>query len=269
MENGFDFARLHQLASAASLGDENSPAGKQNAGITSTIRSFTKTHLKIIAAILAIALGASSCWWFWGRANSEQLNALVESEPEYASGAGPQPTAAAVSLSTNPADIDAPKKIAVHVMGAVNKAGVVNLAADSRVADAIKAAGGFSAQACPNLLNLAAKVEDGWQIVVGTKNKCESAINTSPAVMDNALGVGGSGSKTSPRTTGSQHIKINLNTATATELETLPGVGPVMANQIIETRNKLGGRFSSTAQLKNVRGIGSKIYAKLADLVRV
>lgn len=143
--------------------------------------------------------------------------------------------------------------IAVHVSGAVAAPGVYELAEGSRAADAIEAAGGAAEGAAADALNLARVLSDGEQIVVPT---AEEHAQQQAA----ASGVGAS--------SGAAGGKVNINTATAEQLDTLPGVGESTAQKIIADR-EANGPFSSPEDLKRVSGIGDKKYAELADLITV
>jgi competence protein ComEA len=146
--------------------------------------------------------------------------------------AGPTQTAAAVD---------------VHVAGWVVSPGVVSIPEGSIVADAVAAAGGMRTGAAAETLNLAAPVADGDQIVVaGPGDKVSSGAPGSP-------GVGGG--------------LLSLNTATADELQELPGVGPVLAERIVSHRDAVG-RFETVEDLLEVSGIGEAKLAALRDLVR-
>jgi competence protein ComEA len=145
-------------------------------------------------------------------------------------------------------------KIVVHVAGAVVHAGVVELAANARVIDAIEAVGGAQADGDLDRLNLAAKVVDGERIYVAKVGQAD------PGVVGDD---GGSGAAV-----GTPGAKINLNTATQAQLETLPGIGPTYAQAIIAERQARGG-FKSVNELRNVRGIGDKRFSQLEPLVTV
>ena len=147
------------------------------------------------------------------------------------------------------------KKVVVHVAGVVARPGVVELAAGARVIDAIEAAGGGLADADLDRLNLAALLVDGQQVLVARVGD-----PTRPALS----GVPSSGGTTTESPTG----LINLNTATAMEIETLPGIGPVLAAAIIRERDQRGG-FASVNELREVDGIGEKRFSDLRDLVTV
>jgi competence protein ComEA len=141
----------------------------------------------------------------------------------------------------------------VHVAGAVRRPGVYRLGAGDRVEDAVRRAGGPGAQADVNAINLAARVSDGQQVVVPAR----AAVAAAPSV-GAAPGVAGSGATRAP---------IDLNTATADQLDQLDGVGPVTAQKILAWRQQHGG-FRGVDDLGNVPGIGPKRLAALRPLVR-
>lgn len=150
------------------------------------------------------------------------------------------------------ADGQASPTIAVHVSGAVAAPGVYELEEGARVADAVELAGGFLEGAAENALNLARVLNDGEQVVVPTAEE-HAAQQTAAEASGGAAGVGG---------------KVNINTASAEQLDTLPGVGESTAQKIIADR-EANGPFSSPEDLKRVSGIGDKKYAELADLITV
>ena len=129
-------------------------------------------------------------------------------------------------------------EIFVHVAGEVKKPGLYALSVGSRVEDAIELAGGMTKSAFEQSVNLARMVSDGEQIVVLDKSRVS---------------------------TGAANAEfISLNSATMEQLESLPGVGPAMAARIIEYRESIGS-FSDLTQLKEVSGIGDKLYAKISQ----
>ncbi|WP_374196655.1 helix-hairpin-helix domain-containing protein [Streptomyces sp. ISL-96] len=140
-------------------------------------------------------------------------------------------------------------RIVVDVSGKVRQPGIHRLPAGSRVADALRAAGGIKADADTAGLNRARLLMDGEQVVVGV-----------PAPVG---GAGGGGAAAAGGTAG----PIGLNAATAEQLETLPGVGPVLAQHIIDYRTEHGG-FRSVDELSEVKGIGDRRFADLQPLVR-
>ena len=145
--------------------------------------------------------------------------------------------------------------VVVDVDGAVHRPGVVELPEGSRVVDALKSAGGVRAKADTGVLNLAQVLIDGEQITVPRKGAGPST--TVPA----SPGSPGAGAP-------SPGALVNLNTATAVELEALPGIGPVLAAAIVDWRTQNGG-FTSVDQLEQVSGIGPATFADIAPLVRV
>ncbi|MDQ6657986.1 MAG: ComEA family DNA-binding protein [Actinomycetota bacterium] len=163
---------------------------------------------------------------------------------------GGQRTAAAPSAG--------PAVIAVSVTGLVHRPGLVRLPTRSRVADAIAAAGGVADRGDITGLNLAAVLSDGDSVVVGAR----AATPTPGSGPAGGTAVGRTTSPTTART------PLNLNTADQATLETLPGVGPVMAGNILLWRQQ-NGAFSSVDQLQEVTGIGPSRYAQLAPLVTV
>ncbi|MEO7804775.1 MAG: helix-hairpin-helix domain-containing protein [Actinomycetota bacterium] len=137
------------------------------------------------------------------------------------------------------------KKLLIHVAGMVSAPGVYELIDGSRVKDAIAAAGGASEGADPNALNLAALLSDGQRIVVPKIGEAVAAESSAVA-----------------------GAKVNLNTATKVELETLPSVGPVLAQRILDYRQQKG-RFRSVRQIMEIDGFGPKKFESLKDLIAV
>ncbi|WP_442935224.1 helix-hairpin-helix domain-containing protein [Micromonospora sp. CPCC 206061] len=160
--------------------------------------------------------------------------------PDGAAGSGDPASGGAVDAS--------PAEVVVAVAGKVRKPGLVRLPAGARVADALEAAGGVLPGTDVALLNLARKVTDGELILVG--------VTAPPAPPGGAGPSAQSGGK------------VNLNTATLAELDTLPGVGPVLAQRILDHRDQRGG-FRSVSDLRQVDGIGDARYEQLKELVVV
>jgi competence protein ComEA len=137
--------------------------------------------------------------------------------------------------------------VVVSVVGKVGRPGLVTLPTGARVAAAIEAAGGLLPEADPASVNLAALVTDGQQIAVGVPGAAPAG--------DATAGSGAPGAR------------LNLNTAGVAELDALPGVGPVLAQRIVDHRKQ--GPFTSVDELDDVPGIGPSIAAALAELVTV
>lgn len=141
--------------------------------------------------------------------------------------------------------------VVVSVGGKVRRPGLVTLPAGSRVADAVSAAGGALPGTDTGLLNLARRLTDGEQVLVGVN----------AAVGDPVGGGAGAGS------TGTGG-RLDLNAATLEQLDALPGIGPVLARRILDWRQE-HGRFASVDQLREVSGIGERIFDELGRQVTV
>gem|GEM_PF-872106 len=148
--------------------------------------------------------------------------------------------------------------LVVHVAGQVKLPGVYELSQGDRVIDAVKSAGGFLSSADTNHLNLAQRVEDGAQIYVPKPGEQERPDQQ----LKGAL-TGGSGESGSSDASG--HL-ININTASRDELESLPGVGPTLAQRIIDWRTQHGD-FTSVEELASVKGVGPAIMGEITSLV--
>ncbi|MGO4385307.1 helix-hairpin-helix domain-containing protein [Specibacter sp. RAF43] len=147
-------------------------------------------------------------------------------------------------------------ELVVHVAGAVSHPGIVSLPAGSRVYQAIAAVGGALPAAELSALNLAAVVSDGQQVLVLTKSQALAGHGVGP--------MPAAGGRPTPRAAA----PINLNTATAGDLDALPGVGPVLAQRIVQWRTD-HGPFKAVAELDAVTGIGAKMLENLRALVSV
>jgi len=155
----------------------------------------------------------------------------------------PEMASLGIPITTNsdlPESIQGIDQIVVDVKGDVATPGLVTLPAGSRVADAIAAAGGAIPSANVTTVNLAERLSDGQMILIGNAQSGE--LSSDP--------------------------RINLNLATETELDALPGVGPVMAGRIIAWR-ETNQRFNSIEELQEVPGIGPKVFANLKSLIRI
>ncbi|WP_394289108.1 helix-hairpin-helix domain-containing protein [Microbacterium sp.] len=156
-------------------------------------------------------------------------------------------SAAVEVIPDAPASI-APAEVYVHVSGEVRTPGLYRLAEGARVVDAVSAAGGMTGEASPEAVNLARPVSDGEQLHV-------------PAKGDAPPGE-------SPGSAPAGDGRVNLNTADAAALDTLPRIGPAIAQRIIDWREQ-NGRFTSVDDLMAVPGIGEKMLASLRELVTV
>jgi competence protein ComEA len=191
-----------------------------------------------LVALLAVVLAG---WVLWrARPHSVDVGpaaqvaaAPVAATPREVAAAAPEPTARS--------------QLVVDVEGTVRRPGVVSVPAGSRVRDALAAAGGVLPGSPTTSVNLAEPVSDGEQVVVG---------GGAPAATGGHAGGGGSGGR------------VDLNRATASDLEGLPGIGPVLADRVLDFR-RTRGRFRSVDELREVPGIGPAKFAALRDRVRV
>ena len=152
-------------------------------------------------------------------------------------------------------ELDNKDEIVVHITGEVNKPGIVKLPEKSRVVDVIEAAGGLTKNADINKINLAQIVLDGQKINIPNINDTENGnINE---YVEEIIQNSNINSKL-----------ININTATQTELETLTGIGPSTALNIIKYRKEKGG-FKNIEEIKNVEGIGEAKYNKIKNSISI
>ena len=194
--------------------------------------------------------------------------ALVRDKSPAVASAKLPPVQTVSSASPAPAAPPTDAPVVISVVGLVHKPGLVTLDAGARIADALEAAGGPLDGADLLGLNMARRVTDGEQIVVGI-----AAPPGEPAAMGSSVSAGGAEAAPpdGPATTdgGGEAVgPVNLNTATVDELDTLPGIGPVTAAAIVAWRDA-NGQFTSVDQLGDVDGIGPARLAKLRDLVHV
>lgn len=186
----------------------------------------------VVVGVLAVVVAAVAVW----RAQGGEVAPVTLAPGTSVVPSGP---------SAAPA---APAFLVVQVLGEVRRPGVVRVPSGARVVDAIAAAGGLRRGGSSGLLNLARRLTDGEQVVVGPD-----------AVAGPTPGASGSGPAGG---------LVDLNTADEAALDTLPGVGPVTASAIVAWRDDNGG-FTSVEQLREVDGIGPKTYEQLAPLVTV
>ena len=189
--------------------------------------------------VVAVVAAAAMVGWTWlGRPAVEPVPAAVAT---VAPSSAPAPDTGAASPS--PAGT-----VVVSVVGLVASPGLVTLPAGARVADALAAAGGLLPEADPASVNAAALLTDGEQIAIGVPGAHAPA-----AAASAAAGAGG---------------LLDLNAATAADLDALPGIGPVLAQRIVDHRGEHGA-FTSVDQLDDVSGIGPAVLAELVERVRV
>ena len=156
--------------------------------------------------------------------------------------------------------------IIVHITGEVRNWGVIELDIGSRVIDAVNKAGGFTENADTEKINLAYELSDGIKIYIPSKNETEENIITTPKyiVTDSGEDII-MGEKEMEE---NKKVLVNINQATQTELETLPGIGPSIALKIITYREE-NGEFLNIEDIKNVSGIGENKFKNIKELICV
>lgn len=224
-ETRADVAR-RRLAQLAAAFDAEAVAPDAPTPAPAPRRIVAPQHVRVVAVVV-VAAGVVLAWF------------LLAQRPQDAEPVEPIGLASASTSA-------APAELVVDVVGQVRKPGIVTVPSGSRVHEAIEAAGGLAGKVDTSGVNLARKLEDGEQIVVGP-----------PEVTGDVGAASGAGAAGG---------KIDLNRATVEQLDTLPGVGPVTAEAIVAWREE-HGRFSSVDDLLDVKGIGDATLAELRDLV--
>jgi competence protein ComEA len=215
------------------------------------------SQLTVVAVLVAAALGFLA-WWSVRAADPGELvttgaatPVTSEVEPLVSAPPGPSPPGPVASASGAPGSSSVGPDVVVDVAGKVRRPGIVRLPAGSRVVDALEAAGGARRGVDLTGLNLARLLVDGEQVLVGVRavaGVAPSAAAAAPGVAEGAAPM------------------VNINTAGAEELDTLPGVGPVTAAAILQWRADHGA-FSAVDELLEVSGIGDATLAEMAPFV--
>ncbi len=207
--------------------------------------AVTFTRRQALALFAVALLGVFAAAHFLGGHGGSPAGASAADVPALT-------TPAATSVSA--ASPTAPSVLVVDVAGAVRRPGLYRLSQGSRIADAIARAGGATRHADTALVNLAAPLADGEQVLVPS------------AVGGAAAAAGAAGAAAAPAGAPSPTAPVDLNTATAEQLDALPGVGPVTAQKIVDYRTQ-HGPFTSVDDLDAIPGIGPARIADLQGLV--
>jgi competence protein ComEA len=240
--------RLAQLAASF---DAELPAAEPDMPVVR--RRVEIPHVRALATV-AVAASVLLVWWLLaGRPETSAPVAPLAFAPTSSSASGaPGTPGAALPAGATPS----PDVLIIDVAGKVRRPGIVTVPKGSRVYEAIEAAGGLAGRVDTTALNMARELGDGEQILVGVPPVEGAAAGTTAPSGSTAGGAAPGGAK------------VNLNTATAEQLDTLPGVGPVTAQAILGWRDT-NGRFGSVDDLLDVKGIGEATLAELRDLVVV
>lgn len=204
------------------------------AGVRRGRLGLQPSHALIIVLVVLLGLAVTALLTGLGRPKVETV----------------QPAATATVLATGTpipdSEPESDDDVVVHVVGKVGSPGIVELPAGSRVVDALEAVGGAEDGVDLSTLNLARVVGDGEQIFVGVDPPPQAVTRSEPD--------------------DETPVHVNLNTATAGQLETLPGIGPTLAGRILEWRER-HGRFTAVEELLEVSGIGPAKLEAMAELV--
>ena len=235
------------------------PAGVQAVAIAPSGRALVGL---LLVVTVAVATTGATAWvarpqeqrapgrdHLLGRPLASPSTAAATGAP----GAGPVDGPTDGAATSSGSSTASPAVVLVHVAGAVRRPGLVELPTGARVADAVAAAGGVTAAGNPASVNLARTVVDGEQVVVARRGE-EVVPLPGPPSAGTAPGAAGA--------------LIDLNTATLEQLDGLPGIGPVLAQRILDWRTA-NGRFSVVEELGEVSGIGEATLADLRPLVTV
>ena len=239
--------------------------------IRDRLSALSHRELLGLVALVLLVVGGAALWYARSLPRGVQIEtAGAVSGPSAAPGSaaphsGAAPTGGPAGVSgapptAAPTAIPAPTTMFVHVAGEVARPGVYGLPAGARVVDALEAAGGPTARAVLDALNLAAPLADGQQVLVPRRGQ---VISLSPP--------GTAPGTTTPApsaTAATGGALVNINTASASELETLPGIGEVLAQTIVDHRTE-HGPFASVDALEDVSGIGPSTLEEIRDLVTV
>ena len=221
------------------------------------INDFNKKN-KILLIVIVAIVAIISYYFIFDRKeewlNNQEQNLEIKEEIK---------TNDQIENNSNEQQLEKNENIIVHVSGAVNKEGIVELKNNSRIIDAIDKAGGLKDEADITNINLAYIIEDGMKIHIPSKEEKESTI-----IVESNIDSGTVEQSNEIKSNNNKKLKININTATNTDLETLPGIGESTALKIIEYR-KEKGKFKLIEDIKQVNGIGENKFNKIKELITV
>ena len=221
------------------------------------INDFNKKN-KILLIVIVAIVAIISYYFIFDRKeewlNNQEQNLEIKEEIK---------TNDQIENNSNEQQLEKNENTIVHVSGAVNKEGIVELKNNSRIIDAIDKAGGLKDEADITNINLAYIIEDGMKIHIPSKEEKESTI-----IVESNIDSGTVEQSNEIKSNNNKKLKININTATKTDLEPLPGIGESTALKIIEYRKKKG-KFKLIEDIKQVNGIGENKFNKIKELITV
>ncbi|MDX3620075.1 ComEA family DNA-binding protein [Streptomyces europaeiscabiei] len=268
--SGADDSSVDREASGA-WRERVGPAVRERLPLWLQVRCGIERKSVVALSVVLVVAAVFAAQHFWaGRTQPVSAPEVVRAGAPGASGGPPasfgEPGNGRAAVSGDSAGAvasTAGPSIVVDVGGKVRRPGIQRLPAGSRVADALRAAGGVRRGANTDGLNRARLLVDGEQVLVGSPVPAPA-----PGAAPGAGAGGGGAAVTGGAVTGAAPTTpVSLNAATADQLDTLPGVGPVLAQHIIDYRTRHGG-FRSVEELREVTGIGDRRFADLRNLVR-
>ncbi|WP_237720312.1 ComEA family DNA-binding protein [Streptomyces xiaopingdaonensis] len=251
--------RLLAESEAAQTVTLPAPAGLRRLSLWLRVRCGMEVKTVVaVAVVLLVAVGFAVHHFWSGRPQPVAAPSRMPEEPgdgTPSASPGSAPTTGAVGGPKGGSSSAAGGEVTVDVAGDVKKPGLRTLPTGSRVEDALKAAGGLTPGAETEGLNRARPLVDGEQIVAGGPPQAQPGAEPSGAASGHGAAPG-----------GAPGAPISLGSATAEQLETLPGIGPALAQRILDYREQQGG-FASVEQLQEVSGIGERRFADIQPKV--
>ena len=224
------------------------------------MRDLDKKQKIVVIAILVIIAGAI-LYYVYGNDEEQYKNEILPYEENIIENTIEK------TKTSEMLEAEKEEEIIIYIAGEVNKEGVYNLPEGSRIADAIEQAEGLTEDAYTEDINLAYKLEDGMKIKIPNKSETQKQLEEQNANIEDSYITTESGA--SIKETQTKTIqKVNINTASQQELETLTGVGPSIASKIVEYR-KQNGLFKTIDDIKNVSGIGDNKFESFKDEICV
>lgn len=225
---------------------------------------YRRMDLAVYILITLFLVGAGTVWW--GTVRPRPVVLRSQTDPALAAGGAPavagggrEPPDTADRTGTAGEDPEKPPQIVVHVAGAVERPGVYALTEGQRVHEAVQMAGGAREDAALDWVNLARLLVDGERIYIPSRNEVSGGAGGTAL---DVLQISGTPNP------GLARFPVNVNTADASLLDTIPGIGPSIAQAIIRYRTE-NGPFGSVDDLLEVTGIGPKTLSKIAPYVTV
>jgi competence protein ComEA len=223
------------------------------------LSALSRRELVALVGVTVVIVAGAGLWY--ARSLPKQVEVQQAKDPGPVpppAASAPSPTGLGAAATAAPVVSAPPTVLYVHVAGLVRHPGVYEFHSGDRTVDAVTAAGGAKPKADLDLLNLASPLVDGQQILVPAHGQAVVAPPVVPGVSPGST----------PADPGAAGGLVNINSATETELETLPGVGPVTAGEIVAYRTE-HGPFPSVDSLDDVSGIGPATMEQLRPLVTV